>query len=260
VGFGCARLVGRSSLRRSAKLVEAALAVGIRYFDVAPVYGMGTAEEVLGEVLGNSKDVIVATKVGIPRPAYSARSDLARRLAKPALDRVRVLKTVARRFYAPKPTPQDAPRPRRDFSMPTILASVEDSLRRLRRDKIDLYLAHDPHASDIGPDLASRFESLVQSGQIAAYGAGVEWAADCPAPFGSVWQSRWPGAAVRAYGADVTYVFHGTIQFAPKDRLGATLDPPGKIVAEALRAAPRSIILVSTSTPDHLRDLVRNLT
>ena len=75
IGLGCGRLVGRSTLIQSARIVETALDLGIRYFDVAPSYGMGTAEEVLGHVTGDSKEVVIATKVGIPRPHYSARNN-----------------------------------------------------------------------------------------------------------------------------------------------------------------------------------------
>lgn len=73
LGLGCARLDGRIGLRRSARLIEAALDLGITYFDVAALYG--TAEEALGQVIGNSKEIVVATKVGPPRVAYDAQKD-----------------------------------------------------------------------------------------------------------------------------------------------------------------------------------------
>jgi len=41
-------------------MLETALNLGIRYFDLALSYGMGTAEEVLDAVFGNSRDVVVA--------------------------------------------------------------------------------------------------------------------------------------------------------------------------------------------------------
>ncbi len=66
LGLGCARLDGRVGLRRSARLLETALDLGITYLDVAASYG--TAEEALGCVVGGSRDVVVATKVGPPPP------------------------------------------------------------------------------------------------------------------------------------------------------------------------------------------------
>ena len=64
IGLGCGRLVGRSTLIQSARIVETALDLGIRYFDVAPSYGMGTAEEVLGHVTGDSKMLSLLLRLG----------------------------------------------------------------------------------------------------------------------------------------------------------------------------------------------------
>jgi aryl-alcohol dehydrogenase-like predicted oxidoreductase len=259
IGFGCGRIVGRSTLRQSARLIEAALDAGIRYFDVAPYYGMGTAEEVLGEVIGNNKDVVIATKVGLPRPVYDARRNLVRKLAKPVLDRARGLKTLARRFYAPRQGPPGSMRPRYDYSEATIRAAIEESLRCLRRDRVDVYLAHDPHPDDLTPELASRFEALRREGRIGAFGAGVEEPEDRWKPFGGVWQSGWPGERAATYAADVFHVFHGVIRLAPKNRAGATTVPASQLIRRAMEVSPESMILISTSTPRRLRELVDGL-
>src|SRR6185295_13486167 len=124
------------------------LALGIRYFDVAPSYGLGTAEEVLGAVLGDSRDVVIATKVGVPRPAYSPRGDLVRRLAKSVLDRVGLLKRLAQNA-ASRGRPASGERPRYDFSATGIRMSLEESLKKLRRGSIDVLLAHEPHRLDL---------------------------------------------------------------------------------------------------------------
>lgn len=258
IGFGCARLVGGASLRASARLVEAALDLGIRYFDVAPSYGMGTAEDVLGEVLGGSEEGIVATKVGIARPAFSARRARLRRWGKPLLDRSRAIKTLARRLYAPRPG--DAPAPEsRDFSEAAIRGSLEESLRRLKRGRVDLFLAHEPSEGDLSEEVAGRFRKLVEEGVVGAFGAGVDVREDRWRPFGSVWQSGWPGERVGAYVGDVTHVFHGVIRYAEKGRAGGTRVPASRLLQEAVRAAPESLLLVSTSTPSRLRDLVSEL-
>lgn len=69
IGLGCARLMGGSEAASSRKLVEVALALGIRHFDTAPYYGEGASETVLGNVLGGVEGVTVTTKIGIARPA-----------------------------------------------------------------------------------------------------------------------------------------------------------------------------------------------
>ncbi|UAK23053.1 aldo/keto reductase [Sphingomonas nostoxanthinifaciens] len=100
--------------------VHAALDAGIRYFDTAPHYGFGLAEERLGSALAGRTDVRVSTKVG--------------RLLVPTDD----------------PTPERhgfvgarACEPVFDYSGDAVLRSHDASLRRLRRDRVDVLLAHD---------------------------------------------------------------------------------------------------------------------
>lgn len=50
LGFGCSNLGSDLSYRASCALVEAAYDAGFRHFDVAPSYGNGQAERILGEV------------------------------------------------------------------------------------------------------------------------------------------------------------------------------------------------------------------
>jgi len=250
IGLGCGRLVGRSSFRASARVVEKALDLGIRYFDVAPSYGLGTADEVLGEVLGDSHEVIVATKVGVPRPIYSAKADLARRMAKTVLDRVAPLKKMilgARGSNA-------SDRPRYDFSDSAIRASIEESLRKLRRASVDVFLAHEPHPSDLDGDLAARFERLRQEGMIAAYGVGIGAKSDRWSPFGSIWQSAWPGSELAGYSGEVQYIWHGAIR--GRGEGPSSPRPAAAAVRLALDASPHSVLLVSASTPARLAQLL----
>src|SRR5262245_5656199 len=92
IGFGCARIHGGSELRASARLIEAALALGVRHFDTAPSYGGGLSETVLGSALAGVQDATITTKIGIRRPErvparYSARV-LYRRFARPVISRL----------------------------------------------------------------------------------------------------------------------------------------------------------------------------
>jgi aryl-alcohol dehydrogenase-like predicted oxidoreductase len=62
---------------RSRTAIEAALEAGVTWFDTAPIYGDGHAEELLVEVLGPRRhDVILATKVGVDTSTGHARSVL----------------------------------------------------------------------------------------------------------------------------------------------------------------------------------------
>lgn len=84
VGLGCWAMGGLwwgDDVRDedSAATIDAALEVGINWFDTAPLYGKGHADEVLARALGPRKnEVIVATKVGVRWDGEGghARSDL----------------------------------------------------------------------------------------------------------------------------------------------------------------------------------------
>jgi aryl-alcohol dehydrogenase-like predicted oxidoreductase len=256
LGLGCARLDGRLGLRQSAELLETALELGITYFDVAAAYG--TAEEALGRVIGNSKEVVIATKVGPPRPAYHAGRMRLRSIVKPVLDRMRGVKMLLR-GAATRPAPDPSHRPRYDFSQQAIERSIETSLEFLRRDSVDVLLAHEPNRLDLVPEVSARFQSLVDRGLIRAFGVGVDAREDRWAPFGSIWQSGWPGERVASYAGDVAYIFHGVLRYAQTDRFGKTTVPAAELIRDARRLSPSSVLLVSASTPARLRELVRAL-
>ncbi len=84
VGFGCWAIGGRDwgpDVRdeRSVAAIRAALDSGIDWFDTAPIYGHGHADEVLVRALGSDvRDVVIATKVGVrlDRATGHATSDL----------------------------------------------------------------------------------------------------------------------------------------------------------------------------------------
>nr|WP_081426920.1 aldo/keto reductase [Sorangium cellulosum] len=105
VGIGCNNFGGRIDEQRTAAVVDAALDAGINFFDTADVYGGTRSEELLGRALGGRRSqVIIATKFGVPL------DDERKGGAKPAY----------------------------------IQRAVEDSLRRLGTDWIDLYQLHRP--------------------------------------------------------------------------------------------------------------------
>lgn len=108
LGFGAATLgeeYGPIDPVEARYAVDAAIDHGINLFDVAPYYGRTLAEERLGRFLrGKRHQVVLATKVG--------------------------------RYDRDPPAGFD-------FSAARVIESVEESLRRLRTDVIDLYLAHD---------------------------------------------------------------------------------------------------------------------
>jgi D-threo-aldose 1-dehydrogenase len=141
--------------------VPAAWDAGVRYFDTAPHYGLGLAEERLGASLaGYPRDeYIVSTKVGrVLEPAEPGG---------PATDRANLF---------------DVPATRRrvlDYSRDGVLRSVEQSLERLGLDRIDVLFVHDPDEQE-REALDGAFPALADlkaQGVIRAYGAGMNQSA-----------------------------------------------------------------------------------
>ena len=74
-GFGCVGLTAVEGENRAIELLHRAHDLGITHFDVAPLYGMGRAEHILGRFLqGRRSNVTVATKFGLAPPPMVARS------------------------------------------------------------------------------------------------------------------------------------------------------------------------------------------
>jgi D-threo-aldose 1-dehydrogenase len=142
--------------------LESAWSAGIRFFDTAPVYGMGLAERRLGSFLkGKPRDeVVVATKVGrllLKDPSSDLHLDLdAVALFKGAPDLVPVF----------------------DFSYDGALRSLEESLGRLGLDRVGIVHIHDPDDyHDVALEGAFRaLERLRDEGMISAVGAGMHQA------------------------------------------------------------------------------------
>lgn len=119
----------------SEKTILKAVDLGINIIDTAPVYGFGRSEEVVGQALakhGLRNKVVIATKAGLEWQKDG-----------------RVFRNAV---------------PQR------ILKEVEDSLKRLKTDVIDLYQVHWPDELIPIEETARAFESLLKKGMIKAIG------------------------------------------------------------------------------------------
>lgn len=147
-------------------LIASAWDKGIRYFDTAPLYGMGLSEERMGRALASHprEAFLLSTKVGrLIRPSSEAEQE---RPDRPGLKIV----------Y--------------DYSYDGVMRSFEESLTRLGLDRVDIILVHDidifthGSAEAAGARLVELMETggwraldeLRGGGAVAAIGAGVnEW-------------------------------------------------------------------------------------
>lgn len=119
----------------SIRAIHAALDVGINFIDTAPVYGFGRSEELLGQALFG-REVVVATKCGL----YWTSNDI---------DSIDV-----------------------NNSPQFIRNDLEGSLKRLKREHIDLYQVHWPEFVKRTPleDTINVLEQLKHEGKIRYYG------------------------------------------------------------------------------------------
>jgi aryl-alcohol dehydrogenase-like predicted oxidoreductase len=117
----------------SIRIIHRALDAGINFVDTADVYSGGESEEIVGKALeGRRDDVILATKVHGQMGEGQNRSGNSRRW---------------------------------------IVAEVENSLRRLRTDWIDLYQVHRPDPRTDVEETLSALTDLVHQGKIRAFGS-----------------------------------------------------------------------------------------
>ena len=133
IGLGCNNFGQRLDLEATRRVVHRALDLGITLFDTADGYGnRGGSETQLGEVLGaKRRDIVLATKFGWP------------------MDDVGVLRGGSRRY---------------------LMRAVEDSLRRLKTDWIDLYQFHTPDPETPLEETLRALDDLVRQGKVRYVG------------------------------------------------------------------------------------------
>lgn len=120
-----------ASLRSILRAVE----MGCNFFDTADMYGHGHSEDLLGEALSESPEVLIATKVG-------------------------------GNFYGNVTV--------MDFSPKYVAYACEQSLRRLRREAIDLYQLHNPSLEVIRDGrVFDVMDELKRGGKIRHYGVSI---------------------------------------------------------------------------------------
>lgn len=125
---------GRVEEKTCIDIVHKAIEKGVNFFDTADIYGLGRSEEILGKALSShkkSENIVVATKFGV---VWNGR-------------------TTAK-----------------DINPARIEKALDDSLRRLRRDRIELYMIHWYDNASKLEDVMIVLEKLKSKGKIACIG------------------------------------------------------------------------------------------
>lgn len=168
IGMGCAYLLGGANARAARRLVDLAFDRGVRHFDVAPAYGLGSAEATLGRALGSRRAVVtVATKVGLSPPAIGRAAFALRSAAAPL--RAAFPGLARRRADTAAPRTADGLRAVR-FDRDFVLRSVDGSLTRLRTDRLDILLLHEVRPEHVTDELIGLLQSLRTAGKVGLVG------------------------------------------------------------------------------------------
>ncbi|MCW2938217.1 MAG: putative aldo/keto reductase [Actinomycetia bacterium] len=126
---------GNTDQDECVRMIHTALDAGVNMIDTADVYAFGETEEIVGRALRGRRDqVVLATKFGNPMGADPNQQGNSRRW---------------------------------------ITRAVEDSLRRLGTDWIDLYQVHRPDPSVEIDETLSALSDLVRQGKVRAIGSSV---------------------------------------------------------------------------------------
>jgi aryl-alcohol dehydrogenase-like predicted oxidoreductase len=162
LGLGCASLGSRIGAHAGIKALDRAFDAGITWFDVAPSYGDGQAERIVGCFQNHKRDrITVCTKVGIQPGGLSWLMYAAKPMARAAIALAPSLrKWIARARLPPARIP---------LTGPFIEASITESLRRLRTDYVDVLALHDPTFEDIcRHDVLKAIDNVVVKGYARA--------------------------------------------------------------------------------------------
>ena len=138
IGIGCWNMGGdwdSSEESKSIDVIHAAIDMGVNLFDVAPVYGWGNSEKVLGKALkqdGLRNKVLIASKAGLTwdKPHHTANN----------------------------------------LSKESLLKEIDDSLMRLQTDRIDIYQMHWPDPNVPLEETAEALNIMKKAGKIRYVG------------------------------------------------------------------------------------------
>ena len=115
----------------AAEIVAAALDAGVTWFDTANSYSDGLCEQIVGRILGARSDITLATKVGQPQSELGTEHLL---------------------------------------SAPNVRRSVEASLARLGRERVELLYLHKPDRSTPLAETLSEVAALIRAGKVGQFG------------------------------------------------------------------------------------------
>lgn len=155
--FGTSRLFSAGKRRDRHDVLAAAADGGFSHFDTAPSYGFGVAEKDLGDVFGHDPHITLTTKTGLYSPGGEDQlwaAIFARKLAG----------RVAPVFSSPMA----------DWSVDRARRELDLSLKRLRRDRVDVLLLHEPELPLLNTDQWQQWMAEEIGQRVGCFGIAVD--------------------------------------------------------------------------------------
>jgi len=175
IGLGCQSLGGGlyyRSDREAINVLRNAADAGINFFDTADHYGLGLSESLIGKAFrGKRNAIILSTKVGTTYSALAATALRARPLLRPLSRPLRAFKLPLHRVRA---------RQRRyDLRPAYLMRAVDNCLRRLRTDCVDLLMLHKPPPAELERgECVDALAKMHSAGKIRYYGVSCDGVED----------------------------------------------------------------------------------
>ncbi len=192
------------------RLLRRAYELGVTFFDTADTYGNGLGETILAKALGAERDhMVIGTKFGYDFYHHTGR-----------------------RGHEELP---------QDWRPEYVRFALEESLKRLQTDRIDIYQLHNPRLSALErDDLFATLDALKREGKIRAYGPAL-------GPAIAERQIEEGAFAIERRRADVVYIIYNLLE----QMLGQALLEPGRRAGTSffVRVPHASGLLDGTVTP-----------
>ena len=263
LGLGCSRIGSLGNTTPAAdvrRTVLTAFESGVTVFDTANIYGQGDSERLLGQLFGREPKAFIVTKAGY---RFSLKAQLAAK-AKP------LLKPLMAAVKPQRITEARGSVIGQDFTPAALRASLEGSLKRLKRETVSGFLLHDPPPEALASaEVWDLLAALKREGKARRVGASIQTLADLEiiadnpvcefiqAPLDILTENA-DHSAYRRFAARGASIFVRQVLQPPG---GGARSPgtPGERVRMALALPAVASVVVGTSRVDHLRELLASV-
>ena len=250
IGFGCSRL-DNANLIKSKAIIEECIYSGVTHFDTAPSYA---TESLLGEIISNSKDITISSKIGRDRMEYK-KSDLGllkkiyKKSIKPIISLSPSIKNKIIKKLVKEKVYKDIQK--RKLAKEEILIELEKTLKNLNRDNLDILLIHEPDQFIIDEELNMVFKDLIKDGYIKEYGLGFG-RGNPDIDFGRISQSKYTGDLSEV--SNKIKIYHGVLKKSLE--IGNRSNMHFQLIKNILEHDDNNMVLFSSSSPKRIKSLL----